>query len=350
MNLIDRSAAVLGDTDSSQRDSRAMSSVDEAFSYLDRYPWHQFTPHVIHPEVQSFVWEVINKRFEKGLVPQSAMAQWKRCCAAPGPFAAAPLTGRDSSGRSDAPRMATNVVNISTKLVDDDGHATPELGDPLGVVPFSFPDVTWMDAKHFRRAVECGLVEMDQNASSRTFTDQVTSTLSEMWPDHNYPIPVVRTVEHVIAVAALARLHLDFGWPKECLACHPLGSSFSITASILPKSNSVHIACCVRKSVDELARLVASMMIVGRGMPLPSKVASDERKTVQRWLQDFRRDFLPLFWAIGPAGEGSLYQISCLNGFLRLNKVADPLSQLTYPGTRCAISGWRPVESAACAR
>lgn len=350
MNLIDRSAAVLGDADSSQRDSRAMSSVDEAFSYLDRYPWHQFTPHVIHPEVQSFVWEVINKRFEQGLVPQSAMARWKRCCAVAGPSADVCLAGRDVSVRPYAPHLATNVVNISTKLVDDSDRTAPELDDPFGVVPFSLPDVTWADAKHFRRAAECGLVEMIRNGSSHTLSDQVTSVSSQMRPDHNYSIPVVQTVECVIAVAVMARLHLDFGWPRECLACHSDGASFSVTASVLPKSNSVHIGCYVRKSVDELARLVASMMILGRGIPLPSKVASDEKNTAQRLLQDYRRDYVPLFWAIGPAGAGSLYQISYSNGFLRLNKVPDPLLRLTYPGTRCAISGWRPAESAACAR
>lgn len=346
LNMIDWSASVLGDADSSHRDSPVMNSVEEAFSYLDRYPWHQFTPHVIHPDVQPFVWEVINKRFEQGLVSPSTMAQWKRSCVTTDRRDFRSSTGRDSGIHSTSPRAATNVVNISTRLIGGNGTACAEFDDTRGVAPLSSPHIAWADAKHFRRAVECRLAELDHDGSYRIHSDQASDVPSEGQLDCGRPIRVVRTPEHVIGVAAMARLHLDFGWPRECLTYHLHGSSLSITASLLPKSRSVHVVCDVRKTVDEVARLVANVTTLCRRMPLPSRLASEEGCAAQRWVENFQQDCPPLFWAIGPSGVSTLYQLSYLDGCIEFDKVADVASRLTYPGTRCAISGWRSAESA----
>ena len=347
VNLTDRSASVLGDTGGSQHDSYTMSSVEDAFMCLDRYPWHQFTPHVIHPDMQSFVWAIINERFEQGLVTSFALSQWKRCCAATG-GAVAPSSNGVANINLELQGPVTNVVNISPKLSVRNGKSQSARDDRHGGAPLSSPDVGWLDATHFHRAVECGLAEIDHDGSYRVVADPATNMFSRGRSDSGHPIPVIETPEHIIGLATMARLHLDFGWPKECLNGHPHESSFSIVASVFPKSSSVHIVCDVRKTVDELVRLVASVMVICRKMPLTSSQASDEDEcSARRWLRIFQRDRPSLFWVIGPSGAGIVYQLSYRGVYIQLNKVLDAVSCLNYPGTRCAISGWQSVEPVA---
>lgn len=342
VNLTDRSALVLGDAVGSQHDSGVTNSIEDAFSLLDRYPWHQFTPHVIHPDVQSFVWAIINDRFDRDLVTSSAMVQWKRCCAVAGVDAGPSSTGQYSGINPTRPSPGTNVISISGRSIDRKGNSHSIIGDSLGPTPLSLPDIVWEDIEHFRRAVECGLAEISHDGSYRIRSDCADGISSHSQPDGGRSVPSIQAPEHIIGLAAMARLHLDFGWPKECLIGYPHRSSFSIVASVLPKSNSAHIACDVRKTADELARLVADVRILCRKRPLISRQASGEEGcSARRWLETFRRNRPALFWVLGPSATRILYQLSYQGACIQLNKVPDPASCLNYPGTRCVISGWR---------
>lgn len=89
------------------------------------------------------------------------------------------------------------------------------------------------------------------------------------------PRPISLWLEPVITFAALARLHLAFGWPKERLASQPAGWAFDVAA--YAADDTPTLLGEVKKSLTELDRLRADLERLEAGAE-PSSVPPNSRK------------------------------------------------------------------------
>ena len=90
--------------------------------------------------------------------------------------------------------------------------------------------VTELDARDFLRAMDHKVVSFD---SGGRFRMPQSKTHEVIFWEHSTlvtPRPITLWLEPVITIAAVARLHLDYGWPIECLGMQSEDSAFDVTA------------------------------------------------------------------------------------------------------------------------
>lgn len=183
-----------------------------------------------------------------------------------------------------------------------------------GFVPEGFQwstcaSVTEFDARWFLTAVDADLVTESEGffvaprsrASEQIFWSGATSASLRsftLW------------LEPVITIGALARLHLQFGWPKELLGCQSEGWSLDLVA--YDRTGCPVIGCEVKKSERELDSLVALMCKFALDSTLPEPDAGQQRNAWRKMA--YVRSKRPrLFWAVGPDGIGHAFQVVCID-------------------------------------
>jgi hypothetical protein len=123
------------------------------------------------------------------------------------------------------------------------------------------------------------------------------------------PRPITLWLEPIITIAAMARLHLDYGWPIECLGMQSKDSAFDPMAFKLPDFENEHIAGEVKDSARKLDRLLEHMN---------QCCAEDDsecsapkiRKNAHRKIAGLKRCRAPIFWALGPGGDSRVLNVS----------------------------------------
>jgi hypothetical protein len=134
-------------------------------------------------------------------------------------------------------------------------------------------------------------------------------------------------MEPIITIAAAARLHLRYGWPKECLGTQLKRNwAFDLFAVRPGTGDKEYIAGEVKKTVKELDQLVSFMRLsCSEGDVDVTAVSGARRNAHKKWvgLRDCRA---PMFWAVGPRGISRLYTVTYLkDGPVALEETKDVL-------------------------
>jgi len=153
------------------------------------------------------------------------------------------------------------------------------------------------------------------------------STAQEVlfWEGHKTkPIrPITLWLEPVITFAALARLHLLHGWPKEQLGMQPNGWAFDLAAHETSVEQRPRILGEVKKSSAELKRLRDELLKLSSGAAT-TEVSANSAKKWQALLAT-KPDTV---WLLGPNEESYVYAPSYASAGCALQEVN--LSALAY--------------------
>lgn len=163
------------------------------------------------------------------------------------------------------------------------------------------------DARDFVRAWTGGLIRHQRRGLYRA----PKSAASEQffWTGRKLPIPRSFTLwlEPIITVAALARLHWNFGWPAELIGTQSSDWAFDIVGFHLGK-DSEYLAGEVKKSAAEIDQLISFMRQFGQDPSVPMPTLPRARNAYKKLLA-LRRRRASIFWAVGPNEISQLYRI-----------------------------------------
>jgi len=165
-----------------------------------------------------------------------------------------------------------------------------------------------VDARDFLRALDHNVVSVD---SGGRFRMPLSKTHEVIFWEHFasiLPRPITLWLEPIITIAAIARLHLDYGWPKECLGMQSEDSAFDLMAFRPDDLKNEYIAGEVKDSASQLDRMLAHMSLCSPEGDSECSVPTT-RKNAHRKLAGLRRCRAPIFWAIGPGGHSRLFNV-----------------------------------------
>lgn len=128
------------------------------------------------------------------------------------------------------------------------------------------------------------------------------------------------SIEPIITVGALARMRFDHGWPPELLGLQSKGYAFDLVAHLEP-SGPAHIACEVKKSAAEVETLIMLMHELG-GHPGVDAPSEGPRRNAWKKVQALRRETMPTFWVLGPAGLSRVFEVKRRDDVVCLVEVA----------------------------
>jgi hypothetical protein len=169
--------------------------------------------------------------------------------------------------------------------------------------------VSEQDARDFLRAIDQKVVSVD---SGGRFRMPQSKTHEVLFWEHSTlisPRPITLWLEPIITIAAVSRLHLDFGWPIDCLGMQSADSAFDLTSFKPPDFENEYIAGEVKDSAKQLDRLLAHMnQCCAEGDSECS--APKTRKNAHRKVVGLKRCRAPIFWAIGPGGDGRVFEVA----------------------------------------
>jgi hypothetical protein len=182
--------------------------------------------------------------------------------------------------------------------------------------------VTDADARDFLRALDLKVVSVDGGGRFRMPQSKTHEVI--FWEHSTLitPRPITLWLEPIVTIAAIARLHLDYGWPKECLGMQSQDSAFDLMAFKPPDFENEHIAGEVKDSARQLYRLLEHMnQCCAEGDSECS--APKIRKNAHRKVAGLKRCRAPIFWALGPGGDSRVFQVSYGNdGSIALKQTA----------------------------
>src|SRR5258706_4324360 len=102
--------------------------------------------------------------------------------------------------------------------------------------------VTSQDANDFLRALDNGVVVDSGGGRYRMPQSKAGEVIFWEGSKAKTPRPITLWMEPVITIASVARLHLDYGWPKRCLGMQSLKWAFDLTAFLPQNLEAEHIA------------------------------------------------------------------------------------------------------------
>lgn len=168
--------------------------------------------------------------------------------------------------------------------------------------------VTDHDARDFMRAIDHKVVSVD---SGGRFRMPQSKTHEVIFWEHSTlitPRPITLWLEPVITIAAIARLHLDYGWPIECLGMQSKDSAFDMMAFKPNDLENEFIAGEVKETSKQLDRLLGHMTKCGAEGDAECSAGST-RKNAHRKVVGLRRCRAPIFWALGPGADSRVFDV-----------------------------------------
>lgn len=164
-----------------------------------------------------------------------------------------------------------------------------------------------VDARDFMRAWKGGLIEHQGRGRYRAPKNAAAEQFFWSGPKQSKPRTFTLWHEPIITVAALARLHWDFGWPVSLIGTQSSDGAFDLVA-FNRDSDSEHIAGEVKKTAGELDALVRGMQEFGSN-PNMSVPPSGKSRNAYKKVAGLRARRAPIFWAIGPGGYTAVFRV-----------------------------------------
>jgi hypothetical protein len=187
------------------------------------------------------------------------------------------------------------------------------------------------DARDFLQATDHNVVSVDGGGRFRMPQSKTHEVI--FWEHSTVitPRPITLWLEPIITIAAVARLHFDYGWPVECLGMQSKDSAFDLMAFKPPDFENEHIAGEVKDCAKQLDRLLARMnQCCAEGDSECS--APKARMNAHRKVAGLKRCRAPIFWAVGPGGDSRVFQVSYRNdGSIALRQTAQKILRFRPP-------------------
>ena len=191
--------------------------------------------------------------------------------------------------------------------------------------------VTSQDARDFIRAIDTKTVTHIGGGKFCMPRSKANEVI--FWEGWKATVPrrITLWLEPIITIAAMARLHLDYGWPKDCLGMQSKNWAFDVTAFKPQNSEKEYIAGEVKKTSKELDKFLINLhKSCAEGDLDCNSVSPARRNAHKKWL-GLQRCNAPLFWALGPGGDSRLFEVSYSSkGAITLNTTSD--EQLNFSG------------------
>lgn len=126
----------------------------------------------------------------------------------------------------------------------------------------------------------------------------------------NSPRTFTIWIEPIITLAALARIHLDFLWPKELIGTQSKNDwAFDLVCFKSERATDEFIACEIKKSRKELDNLIAHMKILGKNPDIAGDQLSGPAKNAFKKIHALRVRKPAVFWAVGPDRYESVFRL-----------------------------------------
>jgi ADP-ribosylglycohydrolase len=171
------------------------------------------------------------------------------------------------------------------------------------------------DAEDFLRALDAGLVK--HTGRGQYIAPRSHHKEQFFWSGLKTTTPRSFTisVEPIITVAVLARLHFDFGWPKTLLGTQSHDGAFDVAVYRQVDSKNEYIAGEIKKSLPELNELIKFMRYFGSNTEISDAVLRNKELNAYRKLKALRSRRVPYFWAIGPDNHSHLFKVKYFDIF-----------------------------------
>ncbi len=185
--------------------------------------------------------------------------------------------------------------------------------------------VSALDASDFMRALDHKIVTDMGGGRYRMPQSKATEVIFWEGSKTTNPRAITLWLEPIITFATIARLHLDYGWPIDCLGTQSEKYEFDFMAFNPQNLKDEYIAGEVKKSSKELDELLANMTANYNGaIPDFSADSSGKKKNAYNKLLGLHRCHAPFFWAVGPDGDSRLFEVFySAEGNISLNKATD---------------------------
>lgn len=124
------------------------------------------------------------------------------------------------------------------------------------------------------------------------------------------PRPITLWLEPVITIAALGRLHRDYGWPAAYLGLQSADWAFDLVAYADQASAAVKVACEIKKTSRELMHMIRCLHHFAVEPKAVSKCEKGPDLNAARKWTALAAARPRLFWAVGPAAESALFSVT----------------------------------------
>lgn len=169
--------------------------------------------------------------------------------------------------------------------------------------------VSASDAYDFMRAIDHNLIT---DTGGGRFRMPQSKAFEQIFWEHEKtisPRPITLWLEPIITIAAIARLHLDYGWPLLCLGTQSKNWEFDVIAFKPNDLQNEYIAGEIKKSSKEIDKLIAQMKEIGSDGSLNCPTIIPARVNAHRKCLGLVRCKAPYFWALGPDNDSRLFKV-----------------------------------------
>lgn len=182
--------------------------------------------------------------------------------------------------------------------------------------------VSAYDAYDFIRALDHNIIT---DTGGGRYRMPQSKAFEQIFWEHErtiFPRPLTLWLEPVITIAAIARLHLDYGWPIEYIGTQSVKGEFDVIAFQPTDIVNEYIAGEVKKTSKEVDKLLTHMIEIGSNGSLKNNDVLDSRKNAHRKCLGLLRCKAPYFLAIGPDKDNRLFKINYDEYIITFEKAA----------------------------
>lgn len=184
----------------------------------------------------------------------------------------------------------------------------PERGFEISGFRKSSVSVSDDDARYFLEALKAGLIEHSGHGRYRCSRSAAQEQFFWEGRKAQQPRSFTLSLEPVITVGALARLHFDYRWPPELIATQSADWAFDVVA-FLPGHTDEFIAGEVKRTRAEVDQLIQFMTEFCR-YPNATEPASGKVRNAYKKVAGLRARHAPRFWALGPDGYSRTFEVA----------------------------------------
>lgn len=186
---------------------------------------------------------------------------------------------------------------LKTVLIPDFCSDESRRMAPSGFVESS-NRVAEVDAADFLRGWETGLPVHQGRGQYLVGHGRVKEQFFSSGSKSVTPRTFTLWMEPVITVAAIARLHLDHGWPISLLAAQSDDWAYDIVGRTM-QDGAVRVAGEVKKSRREVDKLIDELIEFGSDLTLPNPLPEKYKNSLKK-LISLRKIRAPILWVVGP--------------------------------------------------
>jgi hypothetical protein len=167
-----------------------------------------------------------------------------------------------------------------------------------------------IDAGNFIYTLSAGIVNDTGGGRYRARRSKANEVIFWEGSRKSVPRTITLWLEPIITIAAVGRLHRDYGWPAELLGLQSKDWAFDLVAYDDSISDRMVIAGEVKKSVRELECMIEYLCAFANDPETVKSVQGAAAvNAARKWLA-LAAARPPLFWAVGPGNGGELFAIT----------------------------------------